>query len=211
MRNLLVAIGVFGSFGLAGSAQAKWGDNEHASHGSAPPGVIRSEFSLRGASDGRADLHQDRAGHADRYATTVSKPLPDRDYGQMKHGAPVPLKSQIALRMQNGDSREGSAAKQKVAEAASRATPDNSFGRAKPAAPVPMKMEIAIRMQHGDNREGGSNKQIAQRPGDASSRSAEHKGLAKPLSFDQKVALCRQTGVCLPLLMSTDNSDDKSE
>jgi hypothetical protein len=213
LRNLIVALGVFGSFGLAGNAMAKWGHEGHDRGGSPPPGTFRPEITLRGASDGRADLHSDRASASDRYAQPAAKPLPDRDYGQMKHGSPVPMKTEIALRKQGGDNREGAASQGKQAVAEQRNAPDNRFGRAHKPPPVSLKTEITLRMQHGDNREGGASKSAVAKPAGSSDaqKRGERTGLAKPLSYDQKVTLCRQTGVCLPLLLSTDNSDDKSE
>jgi len=199
---------------MAGTALAKW-DHDTGNHGATPPGTLRPEISLRqSGNDGRADLHQS-ATAADRYDHTVTKPAPDRDYGQAKHGPPVSLKADIALRMQNGDSREGSTAMSKQATVSERGAPDNSYGREHRPPPVALKQEIQQKMQHGDNREGGNaSRSPAARPSDSAARHGDgkqDKGLARPLSGEEKLAICKHTGVCLPILMATDNSDDKSE
>jgi hypothetical protein len=216
VRKLLVAVGVVGSLGLAGSAMARPWDRDNA----APPHTIRSEVSVRMAADGRADLQVDHSARQDPYDRTVSKPQADRNYGQERHAAPIPLKADIAIRMQHGDNRDGGSAmaKQATAQQQSGAV-DNSYGRAKPQAPVPLKADITIRMQHGDDREGGDSRGAAARPSDRNERTSklwhtredrEH-GMKTPLSREQKDVVCKHTGICLPTLVGSDDSDDKSE
>lgn len=168
---------------------------------------------MRAAADGRADRQVDASSRADRYSVTVTKPNADRNYGQMTHGAPVQLKAEIALRMQKGDNREASSgAAKRVDTAAQSNRVDNSFGRAKPQAPIPLKMEITMKMHKGDNREGGDSKKApASRQADRSGSNHDAKdGLKTPLSREDKMALCKQTGVCIPMLQSSDDSEDKT-
>ncbi len=217
MRKLLVAVGVVSSLGLAGSALARPWDRDNPP----PPNTVRPEISLRVANDGRADQQLDRSGHQDPYARTDSKPAPDRSYGQERHGAPIPLKADIQMKMQHGDNREGGSALSKSAQSMNTSNANDSlYGRKAPAAPIPLKSQIALRMQNGDNRDGGSSKGAAERPADQSGKGAhkawqtkndrEH-GMKQPLSRDQKDAVCKHTGICLPTLTGSDNSDDKSE
>jgi hypothetical protein len=204
LRKLLVAVGVFGSLGLAGSALAKpWDD-----HASPPPGTLRPEVQMKLAADGRADLQVDHSSRPAPYAQNAAKPAPDRSYGQMSHGAPVQLKAEIALKMQRDD-REGSgAAAAKRPDVGQTAHVDNSFGRAKPAPAIPLKMDIQMKMQKGDNRESSDSRSALSKPADRDSQKAG--GLKKPMSRESKLALCKQTGVCIPMLSASDDSDDKT-
>lgn len=214
MRNFLVAVGVFGSLGLAGSALAKPWDRENASP---PPGAFRSEIQLRGSVDGRADLHADRASRPDPYSMETAKPAPDRDVGQAKAPPPVQFKAEITMRMQHGDNREGGSASQVSSTAAQRPTVDNSFGRQAKPAPIPLKSEVALRLQGEGNRDDGSaSKRDAADKRDRNSKeqhlTVKHVGsnANAPLSPDEKTALCKHTGVCVPVYLESDDVSDKT-
>ncbi|HZS40578.1 MAG TPA: hypothetical protein VFF06_27285 [Polyangia bacterium] len=171
---------------------------------------------MKVAADGRADRQMDRSYHYDPYSVTVQKPNADRNYGQATHGAPVQLKAEVALRMQKGDNREGSSAASKRADVSQQSSrTDNKLGRKDAPAPIPLKSQITMRMHNGDNREGGVEHKIGAANNAARDRSgaatAEKKdGLKTPMSREDKLALCKQTGVCIPMLQSSDDSDDKT-
>ncbi len=201
MRKLLLAVGVIGSFGVAGSAFAKPWD-------SPPPGTFKPEISMKMANDGRADRGVDRASHSDPYNVTVSKPSADRDYGQQRHAPPVQLKAEVTLKMQHGDNREGGSALAKTGEASQqRAAAKNPYAMPHQVA-IPLKTEITMKMHKGDNREDGGS--VSARKAAADRGSAVQDKLRKPMSRDEKLSLCKHTGVCIPMLQGSDDADDKT-
>jgi hypothetical protein len=201
LRKLLLAVGVIGSFGVASSAFAKPWD-------SPPPGTFKPEISMKIANDGRADRGTDRVSHSDPYAITAAKPAPDRDYGQARHGAPVQLKADIQLKMQHGDNREGGSALSKTAEAQQQRAANKNPYAMPHAAAIPLKTEITMKMHKGDDREDGGAKPAAQKAADRGS--AVQDKLRKPMSREEKLSLCKHTGVCIPLIQGSDDSDDKT-
>jgi hypothetical protein len=171
-----------------------------------PPGTLRTEVQMRIQADGRADRQIEHAARpsADAYQSTArdQKPTFDR-LGRESHFV-APLKASIALKIQNGDNREGSSAARQAAATPQAAQSKDNL-RPSHFAP-PLKTQIALKIQNGDNRDTASGKG-ASRPADRSAKD-EHKA---PLSKSQKEALCRQTGVCIPYLQGSDDADDKVE
>ncbi len=165
-----------------------------------PP--FKSEYRMRMNQDGRADLRDaisNRRDAYDRNASTHKETGSERIHREVT--PPVPLKADIALRLQHGDNREGNSK-----NAAARPQVSENQGQIKHMPPVPFKADIALRMQHGDNREGDSKTST----GSAQKKDTASKGaFYHVLSMDQKEALCRQTGVCLPQKFNTGEADEK--
>ncbi len=201
LRKLLFAVGVIGSIGLAGSAFAKPWD-------SPPPGTFKPEVQMKMANDGRADRGADRASHSDPYAITAAKPAPDRDYGQARHAAPVQLKAEVTIKMQHGDNREGGSTMSKSAEQAQQRAANKNPYAMPHAVAIPLKSEITMKMHKGDDREDGGSHAAASKAADRGS--AVQDKLRKPMSREEKLSLCKHTGVCIPMIQGSDDSDDKT-
>lgn len=188
---------------LAAPAMARPGD--------LPPGALKADVNVRMSSftDGRGD-RGDAPAHAltgGRDAYDRSQPSHERAhdaYGRESHFQ-APIKAEVAIKMQKGDNREGSS---KTAAAAStpaaQSATNDRMGREQKAPPVQLKTQIVLRMQNGDSRESSAAKSAAARP-------ADKEASAKPLSRTQRDALCKQTGVCLPMPAGSDDVEDKTE
>lgn len=78
-----------------------------------PPGVLRQEVRMKMSNDGRADTHLSSQGASRQDA--YSRPSPEHKViydrmGRPERPAPVQLRTEIVLKMQNGDNRETSSA-----------------------------------------------------------------------------------------------------
>jgi hypothetical protein len=158
--------------------------------------------------DGRGD-RGDAPAHAltqgrDAYdlARNTSHEKPFDALGRETHFQ-APIKADVAIKLQNGDNREGSS-KTAAAQSSVAAQKNDRMGREMHAPPVPMKTQIMLRMQNGDSRESSGGKSAAAKP-------ADKEASAKPLSRTQRDALCKQTGVCLPMPAGSDDVEDKTE
>jgi hypothetical protein len=184
---------------------------------SLPPNSMKPDVQVHMStfSDGRGDRGDTKAFGTDRfgrdsYDRQPSRTTPDRPtdtaYGRPSHES-VPLKAEVQQKLQSGDSREGSTA----AKPAARTAPEQRqasdlMGRQAKPAPIPLQPQVMLRLQNGDSRDsGGAKPNAAARPAD---RQAEHK---QSLSRSQKEALCKQTGVCMPLATGSDDVEDKTE
>jgi len=190
---------------LAAPAMARPGD--------VPTGTFKPDVSMRmsASTDGRGD-RGDVAAHPltqgrDAY-DLAHNPTHERTYdaqGRQSHFQ-APIKAEVAIKMQKGDNRESSS--KSAAAASSAATEKNDrMGREQSAPPVQLKTQIVLRMQNGDSRESSGAKGAAARPADRSTAAAS----PKPLSRTQRDALCKQTGVCLPMPAGSDDVEDKTE
>ena len=172
-----------------------------------PPGTFKAEVRMHMAADGRAERQIDHAARpsADAYATTRTDRTTTFDkMGRESHFA-APLKTQIALKIQNGDNREGNSAA--------------PFGRRAPGRcaaegqPPPVALRAAA--QDPDRPEDPERRQPRHRQQQErvveAGRSLRQSAHNPPLSKGQKEALCRQTGVCIPFLEGSDNTEDKTE
>jgi hypothetical protein len=166
-----------------------------------PEVPFKPEVQMHVSSDGRADLHVDHSSRVDPYAVSVEKPAADSRYGRESHFQ-APIKADVAIKMQNGDNREGSSAK---TAAAAHPAEQNAAAANSKFVP-PLKTSVALRLQNGDSRDsnGASTKATGAKGG---ADRAERKGISK----HQKELLCQQTGVCLPSPEGSDDTEDKTE
>ncbi len=172
-----------------------------------PPGTFKADVRMHMQVDGRVEGQVDHAARpsADSYSASQKSETTTFDkMGRESHFV-APLKSQVALKIQNGDNREGSSAARAAAATPAAGTQKDNL-RASHFVP-PLKTQIALRIQAGDSRDTSNGKSASSRPADRSDKSAH----AAPLSKGQKEALCRQTGVCIPYLQGSDNTEDKTE
>jgi hypothetical protein len=146
MRTMFSVVAFVGAVGLSGAAQARDKDQpiQPTREGRPPSGVIRSEFMLRAAHDGRAetgiDVRQFRA-------TSARQERADSNVGQAHHFA-LPVRSDILQRVSLGDGREAAkgVAVKNNPEATTRVA--RSYrDLAKPHLPIPIKMEVKIRLE----------------------------------------------------------------
>jgi hypothetical protein len=168
---------------------------------------FKGEYKVRLSSDGRAEQREDISSRRDAYDRAPSRAGSTGSERIARDiTPPVPLKADIALRMQHGDNRDGADKQHSgVSRQAQNNQPETYKERQKP--PIPLKMDIAIKLQHGDNREGADKNTSS---GLAQKTNTTSKGVFyHVLSMDQKEALCRQTGVCLPQKFNTGDSDEK--
>jgi hypothetical protein len=155
-----------------------------------PPHTFKAQYEMRlHSQDGRGETMERSAMPAERPQVTRQEARP----GSVSHGAPIQMKSEYALRMQNGDNREASNAKSVAARPVAGTVGEKRPGSFAHGAPIRMKTEFALRLQGGDNREGGP---AAANKGDVASRSAAS-AKTPVLSLSQRHALCKQAGVCL--------------
>jgi hypothetical protein len=186
-------------------------------HDSLPPHDMKADVQVHMAtfSDGRGDRGDAKAFGTDRYGRDSydrqpSRATPDRPsdtaYGRPSH-ANLPLKAEVQQKLQNGDSREGSTALKPAARPAPEQRQNGDlFGRQMKPAPLSLQPQVAMRLQSGDSRDSaGAQGNPAARP------SEDRAGHKQPLSRSQKEALCKQSGVCMPLAGGSDDVEDKTE
>ena len=168
---------------------------------------FKGEYKVRISSDGRAEQREEINKSRDAYDRAPSRAgSTGSERIAREITPPVPLKADIALRMQHGDNRDGADKQHSgVSRQAQSNQPETYKERQKPA--IPFKMDIAIKMQHGDNREGDSKTTSSGLA--AKSNTASKGAFYHVLSMEQKEALCRQTGVCLPQKFNTGEADEK--
>ena len=135
MRNLVVVSVCL----LAGTAQAKWG-NENSSSGH----VFRQEVTVREANDGRAGM---RESVGDSRSLQREAPASNDQFGRQAHAAPLPLTTQVTLKMQGGDNRDSDAAKSNPAAQPSQNASNDLFGRQAKPAPLPLNAHTQMRIQ----------------------------------------------------------------
>ncbi len=154
-----------------------------------PPHTYKPQYEMRiHSQDGRGGTIERSAMPAERPQAAQKQERP----GLVSHAPALPMKSEYALRLQNGDSREASNAKSPAARPQAGTVGEKRPGSFAHGAPIRMKTEFALRLQGGDNREGAG----AAKKADVGSRTTS--STKQPvLSISQRHALCKQAGVCL--------------
>lgn len=206
--RILIAFSV-----IAGVASAAWAkpDHDHV-----PPGAFRSETQMRMPSDGRGDTMMrerpsrpdpwERAGRSVERAPSSAQP-------------PLPLKSEVAQKVQQGDHREVTARPQALDAKAQphkpAPNPGDLMGRAAARPALPLKTDVAIQAQHGgDSREASSSSAAPNAKSDDARRAKNPQQAPPPrlnLTAHDRDMLCQTSGVCLPQSRATDDVEDKTE
>jgi hypothetical protein len=172
----------------------------------APGGAdpLRGDFRTKAADYGRGETREFGSARPEVHRVERESPRPSAE--RMIHQEPaLPIRAEIALKMQHGDNREGNAAQHKV-DIQAGAQKSERMIHQPPALPI--KTEVALKMHGGgDSREGGntSSQKGMQKNEKTDHNKKEGAFTRQPLSFDEKVALCQQTGVCLPLNLNKDD------
>jgi hypothetical protein len=160
---------------------------------------LRGDFRSKAADYGRGETREFGAAKPETHRVERDSPRPSAE--RMIHQEPaIPIRAEIALKMQHGDNREGNAAQHKV-DVQSSGQRSERMIHEPPALPI--KTQIMLKMNGGGDSREGSN--TSSQKGMSKDHKNESPFSRKPLSFDEKVALCQQTGVCLPLKMNMDD------
>jgi hypothetical protein len=177
----------------------------------APPHALKAEVQVHMAtfSDGRGEtrsIASDRRDAYDRASSRTVEQRPHDSYGRESH-AVLPFKAEVQQRLQNGDSREGNAAKPAARTTATESRTWDSYGRQDKPAPIPMKTQISMRLQGGDNRDSSP----AAKSNPAARNAADKGEHQAPLTRAAKEQICKNYGVCMPLAFGSDDVEDKTE
>lgn len=176
-----------------------------------PDVPYKAEIRMHVSEDGRADLHVSPSSRPDAYDRTVNN-VTGSNHDRFGRDSKVvlPFKADVQQKLSHsGDNPEGAAhpAAAKPREVVSHDNNPYAGLRASKFAP-PIKTQVALRLQGGDNRDSSTAKSgSAAKPADHNDRNARK----APLSRDEKTSLCRHTGVCLPFLAGSDDTEDKTE
>jgi hypothetical protein len=202
--RILIAFSV-----IAGVASAAWAkpDHDHV-----PPGAFRSETQMRMPTDGRGDtVSRERSSRPDPWEH-AARPV---ERAPSSAQVQLPLKSEVAQKIQQGDHREVTGKPQALdARAQPQQPTTDRMGRTAAAPALPLKTEVLIQAQHGgDSREASSSSAAPNAKAD--DKRAKNPQHAPPPRLDMtahdREMLCRQSGVCLPQGHATDDVEDKTE
>jgi hypothetical protein len=110
---------------------------------------------------------------------------------------PIPFRSEISLKANPGDGRE---AQRQVGSVMRNEVSTPAVGRSElPALPIRAEVLMKDKASHGETRPKGGIESNA-------SNGAQQGAFARdPLSYQQKLALCEQTGICLPLKLNAND------
>jgi len=204
-RTIVVSLAAV--FGLCGTAIAKpdWEKLDHLQG-------IRGEVRMKMQSDGRAGA-QERGAQYNQEPRAQQKARPC-DYNPGPSFSQIPLRTQIALKVQNEARPDGDDSQKSTQAQNAQNNKVKKDDRPGPSmAQLPLKTAIALKMQNGGEgkADDAGKKDPQQQAKKGSHISPTVNGQVRPLSQTEKGSLCKHTGVCLSDLMASDDPADKVE
>jgi hypothetical protein len=164
---------------------------------------MRPEIQMRGAPDGRADLHEAPVAARPEPQAAV-RPAPEV---MAHHESTMPIKNEISLRARPGDEGENASnAQAPVTRTQLNRGASDRMGRSEPSLPMPIKTQILLRAQ-GEAGPDSAVTKGASAPGAKADKAGN-----KPHSREQLKELMKKTGVAVPLpAEGSDDVEDKTQ